>query len=773
MADSIYAPHNQHKLEEAQAAESNSNSHPTNDANGTAHESSPRPPHPHITQPLLYISGVDPKVTDKELASSVFDKVLPVRLKINRNIEAGQTASGTVEFQTLEKGKSLLFHSACPLWLSLTMPLSTTVPTAAAEKAYAIVRSPIVLRLSPEQDAADPKPDAKPRLVKQLPPHTDDAMVYDMFRQFGALAKAQCILTSPSGVHTGFRGMASLEFYSEQEAQLAQDEMHCVEVGGKTISVAIDTVQRRPSAPFAGEFSATAAPFVPGRGMNAAAPSFSPTNRNVSGGSSASIYASQSAGAGGAEGTGPNFAVPGSNLQYSTTAATYIDPCNLFCKNLDPAIDSNELFSAFKKFGRIVSARVMRDNEGKSREFGFVSFTSADDAGRALRAMNNTLLGNKQVTVRLHEPKKMRQEKLAARFAGSSSTSENGTPRSPGSDRDASPTPADKMDRRQSNSYFKAAMANSDGSAVDEDQLRALTPVVRNEVLAGEFNRRVKELPTIKSEQVDGIVSELVKLKLAEAVEALNNPVSLFQHVSDAKDKLPQSPVASHVPASATLGVPAQRTVSGSSADNLSIMSSAPASSKERERILKAVIGVLPQGSPVEDITDMLASLPKKERALCMFNPEFLKSKVDEAREILDMEDEEDGAEPVSKGKPSPEVEAPKTYTLASLSKLPAAEIVSLANSSHAAGLPLPKPDPAVVKATDEFIDSLDGKPPHDQKQKLGDQLFKKIRTFGIKGAPKITIALLDSEELRPLAHLMNSYEAVLKEKVLALAAAK
>ena len=39
--------------------------------------------------------------------------------------------------------------------------------------------------------------------------------------------------------------------------------------------------------------------------------------------------------------------------------------------------------------------------------------------------MNGALLGSKQLVVRLHEPKQLRQEKLAARFAG-----HNGHPRS-------------------------------------------------------------------------------------------------------------------------------------------------------------------------------------------------------------------------------------------------------------------------------------------------------------------------------------------------------
>ncbi|PWZ00235.1 hypothetical protein BCV70DRAFT_200386 [Testicularia cyperi] len=799
MSDSIYAPHNQSKLEAARAADAAVTPSDAVDSTSPAAEKSfsaqpsiqevdeEIPPNPHLVRPLLYISGVDPNVTDKELAGSVFESVLPVRLKIDRSVADGSTASGTVEFQTLEK----------------------------AEKAYAIVRPPIQLRISEDASQDDPPATAKPLLVKQLPPSTDDAMVYDMFRAFGPLVRATCLLTNPAGIHTGFKGMASLQYYTEEDAQRAQDEMHCVEVGGKTISVAVDTVVRKVSSGNASEFSAAAPAFVPGKSMSAAAPAFAPSNRVVSDGSSASIYAPAPLSTSSAEnGVRPQGSK--SNLQYSNQAATYVDPTNLFIKNLDPEYDSNDLFNSFRSFGRIVSARVMRDAEGKSREFGFVSFTNAAEASRALQAMDNKKLKSKKITVRLHEPKTMRQEKLAARFGSSGGEGAEGngsaSPGGEGSDSNGSPAgtpklgsrePTSKADKRQSRSYFKAGVpANSDGM-VDEEQLRSLSAVVRNELLAGEFNRRVQQLPSIKPESVDGIVSQLVDLRLADAVDALNNPISLIQRVNDARDNLPQSPVklpTSLPPASSGhLGVPGQRTVSGTSSvgDNASIMSAAPASTKERERLLKAVIGISEPGAPVEDIADMLASLPKKDRALCLFNPEFLRQKVDEAKDIIDMSDESEGettspstlqnkAETTqSNGKASDGVEtkvaaaspAPSAsiHTIATLAALPASEIVELATSPSgqlSSGLPLPKADPEVVKSTDAFIDSLAGKPAHDQKQKLGDQLFKKVRTFGVKGAPKITIHLLDTEDLRSLAHLMNSYEPVLKEKVLQKVAA-
>ncbi|CEH19206.1 related to polyadenylate-binding protein 3 [Ceraceosorus bombacis] len=742
------------------------------------------PPHPNLKQPKLFVSGLDPSLSDKDIVGSVFEKYLPVRLRLDReSAEAqGTPASGTVEFQSL----------------------------TSAEKALATIRGGV--RLSTSEQAEDPVSGSKskPRLIKQLPPGTEDVDVYDLFRPYGPLVRANRILTNPAGQHTGFRGMALVEYFEEEHAQAAQNELHCTDYQGKTISVAIDNVARRPSAANQHAFSPSAAVFVPGGGgsFNASAPAFRPPG-HTNNGSGSSIYASQPAPPQlNQQQVGPIIPVPGTNLQYSASAATYIDPCNLFCKNLDPEIDSNDLFNAFKSFGKIVSARVMRDDSGVSREFGFVSYTNADDASRALHAMNNTQMGAKQMSVRLHEPKRMREQKLAAKFGGASADSPPISAGGAASETNGSPSGTPQVEhaaavknanKRQSNSYFKAAMENS-GTTLDHGELAAMSPAVRNEVVAGEFTRRVKELPTVKPSQVQDIVLELLKLKLSEQVEALNNPIELIQRVSDARDVLPPSPVQSKsAQPSGLLGVPINPSGSLAGTDGASFVSTAPASAKERERLLRAVTNSVPSGSPVEDITDMLVSLNKKERALCLFNPEFLKQKVEEAKEILDISEADSDEGPAGSiasgaaaattgggktritsaalaavseaGVSSSEVAASaQTHTLASLARLPAIEIVRLAtspNSSGSAGLPLPKADASVSQSTNAFIDSLSSKSPQDQKQAVGEQLYKKVKSFGVKGAPKITITLLDSEDLRSLAHLMNSYPEVLREKVL------
>ena len=52
-----------------------------------------------------------------------------------------------------------------------------------------------------------------------------------------------------------------------------------------------------------------------------------------------------------------------------------------------------------------------------------VRYAHIPTAAEALRVMNGAILGSKQIVVRLHEPKQLRQEKLAQRFG------HNGHPR--------------------------------------------------------------------------------------------------------------------------------------------------------------------------------------------------------------------------------------------------------------------------------------------------------------------------------------------------------
>ncbi|GAA6087570.1 polyadenylate-binding protein 1-like [Tachysurus ichikawai] len=71
---------------------------------------------------------------------------------------------------------------------------------------------------------------------------------------------------------------------------------------------------------------------------------------------------------------------------------------NLFIKNLDCAIDDECLRTVFGQFGTVMNAKVMMEN-GLSKGFGFVSYTSSQDATTAKKALNGRIWGRKQVYV--------------------------------------------------------------------------------------------------------------------------------------------------------------------------------------------------------------------------------------------------------------------------------------------------------------------------------------------------------------------------------------
>ncbi|OVA02152.1 RNA recognition motif domain [Macleaya cordata] len=61
----------------------------------------------------------------------------------------------------------------------------------------------------------------------------------------------------------------------------------------------------------------------------------------------------------------------------------------LFIGGLSYGTDDTSLREAFSSYGEVIEARVIMDREtGRSRGFGFVTFTSADEASSAIQAMD-------------------------------------------------------------------------------------------------------------------------------------------------------------------------------------------------------------------------------------------------------------------------------------------------------------------------------------------------------------------------------------------------
>ena len=88
---------------------------------------------------------------------------------------------------------------------------------------------------------------------------------------------------------------------------------------------------------------------------------------------------------------------------------------NLYVKNLDDSVDDEKLREEFAVHGTITSARVMNE-EGRSKGFGFVCFSSPEEATKAVTEMNGRILGSKPLYVALAQRKEDRKAHLASQY---------------------------------------------------------------------------------------------------------------------------------------------------------------------------------------------------------------------------------------------------------------------------------------------------------------------------------------------------------------------
>lgn len=104
---------------------------------------------------------------------------------------------------------------------------------------------------------------------------------------------------------------------------------------------------------------------------------------------------------------------------------------NLFVKNLDDNVDDEKLREAFTPFGTISSAKVMSDEKGTSKGFGFVCFDSQEEATKAVSEMNGHILANKPLYVALAQRKEERKNILEQQHQTRSSNGMGRMPRGP------------------------------------------------------------------------------------------------------------------------------------------------------------------------------------------------------------------------------------------------------------------------------------------------------------------------------------------------------
>ncbi|KAK4490379.1 hypothetical protein RD792_001055 [Penstemon davidsonii] len=102
--------------------------------------------------------------------------------------------------------------------------------------------------------------------------------------------------------------------------------------------------------------------------------------------------------------------------QERDTASSKTKFNNVYVKNLAESTTDDDLKNVFAEYGPITSSVVMRDADGKSRCFGFINFENADDAAKAVEALNGKKFDDKEWYVGKAQKKSEREQELKNRF---------------------------------------------------------------------------------------------------------------------------------------------------------------------------------------------------------------------------------------------------------------------------------------------------------------------------------------------------------------------
>lgn len=85
---------------------------------------------------------------------------------------------------------------------------------------------------------------------------------------------------------------------------------------------------------------------------------------------------------------------------------------NIYIKNVASDASDDEFRELFEKYGDITSASLARDQEGKSRGFGFVNFTTHESAAKAVEELHNREFHGQDLYVGRAQKKHEREEEL-------------------------------------------------------------------------------------------------------------------------------------------------------------------------------------------------------------------------------------------------------------------------------------------------------------------------------------------------------------------------
>ena len=90
---------------------------------------------------------------------------------------------------------------------------------------------------------------------------------------------------------------------------------------------------------------------------------------------------------------------------------------NIYVGNLPFRCSEDELRDAFAQFGEVSSAKIISDRyTGQSRGFGFVEMPSGEEAETAIKALDGTDLGGRNIKVNEARPRPERRPERKERW---------------------------------------------------------------------------------------------------------------------------------------------------------------------------------------------------------------------------------------------------------------------------------------------------------------------------------------------------------------------
>ncbi|KAI9021648.1 hypothetical protein CLU79DRAFT_752606 [Phycomyces nitens] len=504
------------------------------------------------------------------------------------------------------------------------------------------------LQITPPCENREPQASAHILQIKHLSTSTTNESLYSLFRPFGPMSLCT-ILTDQSA---RCNGQALVQFFNPKDAANAEAAMN---VQGSSLSV-VPAVQNKPRS--------------------------SPERH----------------------------AQPAENIS-AKNDPHMVDYTNLYIKNLDLRVNSQDLFDYFSPYGRIVSARVMTNKEKKtSKGFGFVSFGKAEEAYKALQEMDGKHILNKPIIVAFHAPKK---------------------PRS-----DIKPPQQSSYDPSTYYPVHRPTYVVQPPVVIPPPQPTAVQTYQHYPVA------QARPGPYMDPTRIYG------PMTVDPVPPNYGRPCQTIYHP-------PQPPVQPVQPVHTVQDYPAEK--EQTTMANVDI---------KRKHLILAVQKT-GQTTEVDHIVDLLLSLKPSELSLCLFNSSYMATKVAEAKSAIAFArdrsaasgtttDTNGSSSPLS-GKSTPPLQSSQGQSTGWLTSLSTISTPSKQDDIHRGR--------RYNDQIDSLIASFQGLKPIEKKQKLGDQLFPCVKATGIRHAPKITIRLLDTIPLDELAYCMFDPPA-LKQKV-------